>query len=113
VYPGIDLNFTENISQETILGPSEALNLFRICQEAIANSLKYAGATKMRVDINEHHEKYRITIADNGKGFDLAAVNSSTQNGLENMTYRAADIGCELHIDSASGTGTTVTLSKK
>ena len=113
LYPQTSLNFVEQIDEAIILGPSEALNLFRICQEAVANSLKYADAALLDISVQSIDGKYRIIIADDGKGFDINAVDPSVQNGLENMKFRAKDIQGRLEIVSGVGNGTTVRISKQ
>jgi signal transduction histidine kinase/ligand-binding sensor domain-containing protein len=113
INPEIELNFTEEITEDVILGPSEALNLFRICQEAMANALKYSGATIVKIKARSTIDNCEIIIADNGKGFDIHSVDPATQNGLENMRYRAADISYTLSIETEINKGTTVRISKK
>ena len=112
VYPDIALKFREEISEQIILGPSEALNLFRICQEAIANALKYAEASNISIDIQNTEGRYRISIIDDGKGFDVNSVDASLHNGLENMKYRAADISSTIEINSVIGKGSRVLIIK-
>jgi len=113
LYPQTDLNYTDQIEEKVILGPSEALNLFRICQEAVANSLKYAEANTLDIRVQTTEGKYRVNIADDGKGFDIAKVDPSVHNGLENMKYRANDIAGKLELVSAVNKGTIVTITKK
>ncbi len=112
-YDTIDLKFLEQLTEPIILGPAEALDLFRICQEAIANALKYSTAKNITVNIASANGRFKITIADDGRGFDPGKVNRSVQNGLENMKYRAENIGSELEIITFPGNGTTVVIAKK
>jgi signal transduction histidine kinase len=58
---------------------------------------------------------FRINIADNGRGFDLGAIESQSQSpmipngdGLTNMQRRLADIGGQYRIESSPGIGTSV-----
>lgn len=95
-----------------MLGPSEALNLFRICQEAIANALKHAECSELRITIAGSLSAYKIAVADNGKGFDQNAVNADLQNGLENMRFRAGEIGAELTIAGVASSGTEIRIQK-
>ena len=92
------------------VGPSSNLNLLRIVQEAITNSVKHSRASTVTV-IATHG---RISILDDGIGFDLKTVStgkdSSRGMGLRSMKKRAADINIDLNIQS-SVTGTDVTLS--
>ncbi|RYZ50615.1 MAG: hypothetical protein EOP49_13620, partial [Sphingobacteriales bacterium] len=113
LYPHIQLNYTEQLGDGIELGPSEALNLFRICQEVIANSLKYAQASMLDIQLKNEQGKYQVIIVDNGIGFDPESVDTELQNGLENIRYRAGDIDARLKLDSVPGKGTRVAIFKK
>lgn len=108
----IQFAFSEAIDGTLMLGPSEALNLFRICQEAIANALKHSGGSALSVTIKGNVSMFSISVADNGKGFDESAINPDIQNGLENMKFRAQEIGAELRIEGAEGGGVEVRVLK-
>ncbi len=102
--------FSEKIEGALMLGPSEALNLFRICQEAIANALKHSEGSSLKIEIAGNGRSYQIAIADNGKGFDQSTVNTDVQNGLENVRFRAKEIGAAVRITGADGGGTIVSI---
>lgn len=87
----------------------EGMNCYRIIQEAVNNSLKYAKASLISVSISEENNAIIIAISDNGSGFDITAVEQG--NGLSNMKKRARDMAAELTIDSEVNEGTTITLS--
>ncbi|MEO5642033.1 MAG: tetratricopeptide repeat protein [Bacteroidia bacterium] len=106
-------SFNENLESTIMLGPSEALGLFRICQEAIANSLKYAHSEKLEISMSTENEKYKLSIADYGKGFDKLAISRDSNYGLANMKFRAEEISCTINIDSSPEKGTIVTIAKK
>lgn len=105
-------SFSENLESNIRLGPSEALALFRISQEAIANSLKYARAEILDISLNTQNEKYELVIADNGKGFNPDTIDQNNRYGLANMKFRAGEIACTLRIESAFEKGTKVIISK-
>ncbi len=105
-------SFTENLESNILLGPSEALALFRICQEAIANSLKYANAETLDISLNAQDGKYALIIGDKGKGFDQNNVERKEHFGIENMKFRAAEIACKLEIDSSGSNGTRIIVTK-
>ncbi|CAN5360619.1 hypothetical protein BH09BAC5_BH09BAC5_05080 [soil metagenome] len=106
-------SFHENLESTILLGPSEALGLFRICQEAIANSLKYANAETLNISMNAKQGKYAISISDSGKGFDQNTIERSGHFGLANMEFRAKEIACELKIESSASDGTTISIRRK
>jgi signal transduction histidine kinase len=105
-------SFSENLQSTIMLGPSEALGLFRICQEAIANSLKYAKSEKLDISLSTQNGKYKLVISDHGKGFDKSAAGGENY-GLANMQFRAEEISCTIDIVSSPEKGTVVTISKK
>jgi signal transduction histidine kinase len=89
------------------LSPSQTLNLYRIAQEAITNAAKYAGASIIRVAMeNTPPGQLKLTITDDGKGFDPAA--SFAGNGLANMQARAAEMGGSLKLDTGENKGTVI-----
>jgi signal transduction histidine kinase len=62
------------------------------------------------VDLREHHGGWRLTVADDGAGFDPAhAAAAGSGAGLANMRDRLDAVGGTLAITSVPGTGTTVT----
>lgn len=88
------------------LKATEMLNLFRIVQEALQNSLKYADANKVEIFIDDFEGKLKFEIMDNGKGFDLE--NTSSGNGLLNMRHRSNQMNASFEIVSEIGKGTTI-----
>jgi signal transduction histidine kinase len=76
--------------------------------------LKYAIATCITIDIvSTGNNKYKVSITDDGIGFDISGVDTSIKNGLENMKYRVRDIDCTLDIVTAMNKGTKVMITKK
>jgi signal transduction histidine kinase len=91
-----------------MLTAATAIHLNKILQEAVQNIIKHANATQLNYTINSY-EKIKITIADNGKGFDQKTVKKG--NGLENMQWRAKEIGIAVNVESAIDEGTTITIN--
>ena len=90
---------------------TKALNVVRIVQEAVANSIKHSGAADIDMISSTENNKWKITVADNGKGFDYASVKEISEgNGLNNMQQRAADSGILYNIESSANQGTKITL---
>ena len=89
-----------------------ALNLFRVCQETINNSVKYSEGNNLSISLNEDGSSLSIHITDDGKGFDLETV--AKGYGLSNMEERMKEINGEFEIKSDnSGTKTKLEISKK
>lgn len=93
---------------DTALSQETQLDIFRICQEALHNVLYHSEATSATVVIAETGKELSFTITDDGKGFDMNAVQRS--NGLTVINERAASINAEVTVLSQPGKGTKVML---
>jgi len=83
------------------------LALFRIAQEAVTNIRKYAKATQVHLNLKVDATSARLTVADNGVGFDPAQA-SPTRHGLSGMKHRVQTYAGEFTLRSSPGQGTTV-----
>jgi signal transduction histidine kinase len=112
LFPDMDVEIIEDIKKDYRFQPTESLNTYRICQEALNNSVKHALASKIILKIFSDAEKnYYFSIADNGKGFD-PQIKKEGHYGVENMQQRAKETGAALTIQSIPGKGTTIILQK-
>jgi PAS domain S-box-containing protein len=89
-----------------------ATHLFHIAQEAVSNAIKHGQASSIAIVLTAAGDTGRLSIEDNGLGFDRASANQGGM-GLHIMGYRANMIGGSFDIkqtpDRAPGTtGTTV-----
>lgn len=89
------------------LGPRAQAELLRIAQEAFANARKHADATRVSVRAEPTSDGLRLTVTDNGRGFEPGAVGSRGY-GLHSMRERAELIGASLAIESRPQDGTRV-----
>jgi ligand-binding sensor domain-containing protein/anti-sigma regulatory factor (Ser/Thr protein kinase) len=87
-------------------------NLLRIATEAISNAVKHSGARNIEVTLACSPESLRLSVADDGTGFETAGNGHLRPGhyGLIGMKERAAHIGAEFDFDSALGRGTTVSV---
>lgn len=104
----IQFNFKSSISKEFSFSSIKGINIFRIIQEAINNSIKYAHASEILVELKENSKTILIEIRDNGIGFDKNNVELG--NGLENMQQRIREIGGEISITSKVNEGTIIKI---
>ena len=82
----------------------EGINIYRVIQESINNSIKHSGANQIHLKFQQENQRFQILMTDNGKGFDEKNLNLG--NGLNNMHKRVAEIGGELNLESGPGRGT-------
>ncbi|MHC6628946.1 GAF domain-containing sensor histidine kinase [Streptomyces globosus] len=85
--------------------------LLRVAQEALHNALRHSGADRVDVVLARRGTGAVLTVADNGSGFDPAAVRAAGRHlGLVSMRDRAAGAGGRLTVHSASAAGTTIEM---
>jgi signal transduction histidine kinase len=102
----------EVIGDQPRLSPEARLGIYRIVQEALHNALRHADADEAVVKLEAGDDLLRVTIRDNGSGFDIEQETRPASLGLLSMRERAAAIGARLEIASRPGDGTVVILER-
>lgn len=82
----------------------------RVVQEALANAHRHGRARAVSVALTRHNGRARLTISDDGRGFDAAASPDDGHFGLAIMRERATQVGGSLSIDSHPGVGTRIVV---
>ncbi len=88
--------------------------LFRVIQEGLTNVARHSKATRAWVDIEANGKDLKVTVRDNGVGFDIDKVMNSPERpplGLFGMQERVALLGGTLKIESLQGGGTKLVVS--
>lgn len=97
---------------EQILFPRTKIFLFRIIQEALSNVQKHAKADRVSIKLDIDMDLLRVTISDNGIGFDLDAVLRDPEKwdhfGIKGILERARLVGGKGHVHSKPGKGTKI-----
>lgn len=97
------------VSGEAKLSPALEEALYHIAQEALNNALKHALADEVTLRLNMgNRDRVTLAVEDNGRGFDLAALEDSDGLGMATMQERAKAFSGEVSVDSAPGRGTIV-----
>lgn len=81
-----------------------ALALFRVSQEALSNTIRHAGAHKVRLKLKLEDGECELELADDGCGFDPAG----SSLGILGMRHRISALGGQLDLSSTPGQGTTL-----
>lgn len=100
----LEFIFPEQFSNRH-LGEEQRRNMFLTVKESFNNIAKYAWCNKVTVTIQETVKEIRLTIKDDGKGFDVNNVRLFA-NGLKNMQNRIEQVGGSYSITSEPGKGT-------
>ena len=104
----LDLSIMDKIPS---LSPDVEQGIYRIAQEAVTNAVNHANAKNLTVKLEYIEGKTRLTVCDNGVGFDIEKNIKSGQWGLTGMTERSQLIGGKLSIVSKPGIGTEIKLT--
>lgn len=83
-------------------------NIFMTVKEAMNNAVKHSGATEIWLRISCDQSRLRISIEDNGIGFDPEKATSAGSDGLSNMRKRVEDQGGEFEAVSQPGKGAAI-----
>ena len=86
------------------------VKIYRIIQELVSNILKHAHATRFSIQVNRFSDLLNILVEDNGTGFNPENKFHKGGMGLNNVKSRVFDLHGNLHIDSAKGRGSTITI---
>ena len=104
---GIETTLTQDLRSASLpMNITAAMQLTRILNECLSNTLRHAHASRIDVGIYEGGGVLRMSVSDDGTGFDLAEV-PSDRLGIKIMRERATAAGGELSIRSDDG-GTLV-----
>jgi len=100
------------VDEPPALTPEVRLGIYRIVQEALHNVVRHSGADEAVIRLESTDDLLRVTIRDNGSGFDPATAVRPTSLGLLSMRERAAAIGASFTIVSRPGGGTAIVLER-
>jgi ligand-binding sensor domain-containing protein len=89
-------------------------DVFCIAREALTNAFRHSEASRIVVELDYQKREFRLTCRDNGRGFDVDALDTNHTNGhwgLRGMAERAERIGANFRCASAPGSGTEVQVT--
>lgn len=95
---------------DVYISSMQAINLFRVIQEAIQNVLKHAQATQLEIRCTQIEGKIKLSITDNGIGMPTDSLKNTDTYGIKNMHSRINEIKGTLNIESVAGEGTKICI---
>ncbi len=111
---GVTVDFKDDGRPKPLAKDMRAM-LFRAVRELLVNVVKHARAGRVRVSVAREGSTIRVTVADDGVGFDVSAIHPPTGQmerfGLFSIRERLDYLGGRLQIESQPGRGTRVTLT--
>ncbi len=110
-----DIRFTVDIDIIDHLFPSgKEINIYRIVQECVNNILKHSRATAGSVSVKKYDHSVRITVQDNGRGFDASKrirAGDREGYGLTGLAERIKVFKGTLRVDSTEGGGSVIHIT--
>lgn len=107
---GIDINLTVTGTEKRLENYIEVM-LFRSLQEFIGNSERHGKATMIKILLDVSEDSVKLSVDDNGKGFDVESYSEDSSLNLRIIKDRVEMLGGKLLLDSTLGKGTKISLS--
>lgn len=111
---GIDV-LCNTTGTEKPLPKEVAVALYRCCQEAVNNAVRHSEASQIEVEIVFSPGEVRVTVEDNGKGFDPGTLQSGggqiMSSGFWTIRQRVADLGGAFRVSTALGAGAAIEIT--
>ena len=85
-----------------------ALCLYRVAQESMPNVVKHSGAENPGVELTQVNNEIQLSVADDGRGFDLESNRDTHILGLVSMRERVRAVHGQIRIESKPGEGTRI-----
>lgn len=106
---GVDIRFISSGLEQRLESYLEVL-IFRAIQELLGNVVRHSQATQIKLQIDASETEVRVSVEDNGKGFDVETVGERGGMGLKVIRDRAVMLGGDVQIHSVIGQGTHITF---
>jgi two-component system sensor histidine kinase DegS len=107
---GLDISVTVT-GGERRLEPYLEVMMFRAIQELLGNASRHSQATMVRILLDMGQERIRVSVDDNGKGFDPEVLQQGNSLGLRLIRERVEMLGGNFEVDSNIGKGTRISFA--
>ncbi len=103
-----DITINFQYDKDFRLATEREVNIYRIIQEVIHNTVKHADASKLNINFKHQGDSVVLITADNGSGFDIEDVINKTDGiGLMSLQSRTEVLNSRFNYESEKGKGTT------
>lgn len=107
---GLDVSLTVT-GNERRLEPYLEVMIFRAVQELLGNASRHSQAALVKVQMDIGTDLIRVSVDDNGKGFDPETLKESKNLGLKLIRERAEMLGGNFEVDSVVGSGSRISFT--
>lgn len=106
---GLDISIALSGSERR-LEPYLEVVVFRSIQELLSNAINHSQGSEIRVQLDIPEDEIRVSVDDNGKGFDTNVLEAKSNLGLKLIKERAEMLGGHFEVDSVVGHGSRVSF---
>lgn len=103
----VDLDIQAELDE---VDPDVEQAFYRVTQEALENIARHANAKKVHLLLQQENNQLKLSVEDNGAGFDLDAVDVKERLGLQLLSERAELISASLDVSSEKGKGSKIEM---
>jgi two-component system sensor histidine kinase DegS len=93
---------------ERRLEPYLEVMIFRAVQELLGNAARHSQAAAVKIQLDMGHDAIRVSVDDNGRGFDPEAAIETSSLGLRLIRERSEMLGGNFSVDTAPGQGARI-----
>jgi two-component system sensor histidine kinase DegS len=104
---GLDIRYVSSGMEQRLESYLEVM-IFRAVQELLSNVARHSQATQVKLQIDASESEVRVSIEDNGRGFDVESVGEKGGMGLKVIRDRVEMLGGDMQIHSIIGQGTHI-----
>jgi two-component system, NarL family, sensor histidine kinase DegS len=107
-----DIDININVTgTERRLEPYIEVMIFRAIQELLGNAARHSQAANIKLQVDMGNDAVRVSVDDNGRGFDAEAAQGSSSLGLRLIKERVEMLGGTFDIDAAVGKGARIVFT--
>ena len=107
---GLDMNLMVSGTERRLESYLEVM-VFRALQELLGNVSRHSQATVLKVHVDVSDDTVKVSVDDNGKGFDASIIQQGSSLGLKLIQDRVEMLGGNFNVDSIVGKGARITFS--
>lgn len=106
---GMEIRFISSGMEQRLESYLEVM-IFRAIQELLNNAVHHSQATQVKLQVDSSETDVRVTVEDNGKGFDVESIKEGGGMGLHIIRDRVEMLGGNMQIHSILGQGTNISF---
>lgn len=101
----VEIDFNLEADEDQDIDKLTELNIYRVLQELVNNSIRHGKATKIQIQFWKQNIGCKLSYKDNGEGFEVESLSNKKGLGMKNMESRLNMINAQYEYESSQGNG--------